>query len=177
MKKVKIEDNFKNETESFFADNFFAENNFENQSLAVNQAEVLLTNNAISRNEEFLDNFLSGIKLIFLYVPGAMMIHFIGMFIYFLILFGLEPFVATSGMIVGLIIGTFLTMFGIGKMNDLNYLKVPASVFTISVLISIIFALITAFTGVEMTGIFLLMSFPITIICGYIVKRFLDKEE
>lgn len=62
-------------------------------------------------------------------------------------------------------------------MNDLNYLKVPASVFTISVLISIIFALITAFTGVEMSGIFFLMSFPITIICGYIVKRFLDKQE
>ena len=67
-------------------------------------------------------------------------------------------------------------MFGISKMNDLNYLKVPASILTGSVLISIVFALITAFTGVQMTGIFLLLSFPLTIVIGYLVKKILDKE-
>lgn len=171
MKKTRLKEDFEQNLDSFF------EEDFSNHQISVFQNESALEKSSNYRNEEFLDKFLTAIKLIFLYVPGAMSIHFVGMVIYFSILFNPGLTELASGLIVGAIVGTFLTMFGIGKMNDLNYLKVPASIFTISVLISIIFALITAFTGVEMTGIFLLMSFPITIICGYIVKRFLDKQE
>lgn len=165
MQKVKFEE----QIESFF------EEDFSNHQISVFQNENALENAANSQNEVFLDNVLSLVKLIFLYVPGAMAIHFVGMFIYFFILFGPDITVVSAGMLIGLIIGTFLTMFGIGKMSDLNYLKVPASILAGSVLLSIVFALMTAFTGVEMTGIFLLLSFPITIIWGYIVKRILDK--
>ena len=171
MKKTILKEDFEQNLDSFF------EEDFSNHQISVFQNESVLEKNSNYRNEEFLDKFLTAIKFIFLYIPGAMTIHFVGMVIYFSILFNPGITELASGLIVGAIAGTFLTMFGIGKMNDLNYLKVPTSVFIISVLISIIFALITAFTGVEMTGIFLLMSFPITIICGYIVKRFLDKQE
>lgn len=77
-----------------------------------------------------------------------MAIHFVEIFIYFFILFGLNFSELFAGMTIGLIVGTFLTMFGISKMSDLNYLKVPASIFAVSILISIVFSLITAFTGI-----------------------------
>ena len=166
MQKTKLEENL----ESFFEDDF------ENRQISVFQNETALEKVTNSQNENSLDNFLSLIKLIFIYIPGAMTIHFVGMVIYFYILFNPGVTELASGLIVGGIVGTFLTMFGIGKTNDLSYLKVPASILTGSVLISIIFALITAFTGVEMTGIFFLSSFPLTIILGYIVKKILDKE-
>ncbi len=171
MNKTKLEEKFE---QNF--DSFFDENDFSNQQTFIFKNESALENPTNSQNEIFLDKFLSAIKFIFLYVPGAMVIHFFGMFIYFYILFCPGSSGPLAGMLGGAVIGMFLTMFGIGKMNDLSYLKVPASVFASSVLISIVFALIAAFTGVEMTGIFLLCSFPLTIILGYLVKRFLDKD-
>ena len=170
MNKVKIEEKI----ESLFEDGF------DNRQISVFQNEATLENLKTSNNEEHLDNFLSLIKLVFLYIPGAIMIHFVGMFSYFFIWFGLEfsdLFELSAGMIVGLIIGTFLVMFGIGKLKDLNYLKVPAMVFATSILISIIFAIVSAFTGMGMTGIYLLATFPITILLGYIIKRNIDKDQ
>lgn len=172
MKKTKLEESFEQNFNSFFD-----ENDFRNEPISIFQNESALEKTSNYRNEAFLDNFLSAIKLIFLYVPGTMVIHFVGMIIYFSILFNPGITELVSGLIVGAIVGTFLTMFGIGKLTDLNYLKVPAAILTGSVLISIIFALITVFTGVQMTGIFFLSSFPITIIGGYIVKKLLDKQE
>ena len=48
----------------------------------------MLENSANSQGEIFLDKFLSAIKLFFLYAPGAMLLHMVGMFIKVFILYG-----------------------------------------------------------------------------------------
>jgi hypothetical protein len=165
MPKVKFDER----TESIYTEDY---SNHQISPSGRNADPENITNR---QNESFLNNLLSLVKLIFIYIPGAIAIHFVGMFPYFFILFGFDFSDFYSGIVIGLIAGMFLTMFGIGKTNDLKYLKVPAAIFTGSFLISILFALITGLTGIRLTGFFMMLSFPITTILGYLVKRILDK--
>ena len=108
-------------------DSIFATSTENELVYRVNTDILTLENHTF--NEQFLDKMLAGIKLAFLYIPGAMMIHFVGLFVKVLILHSesMPNFaVELSGCAL---VGTFLTMLGIGKLNDLNYLKVPASIF------------------------------------------------
>jgi hypothetical protein len=153
----------------------FFNQNYEQTDLVCRQnTDVLTLENHTS--EQFLDNALAGIKLMFLYVPGAMAIHFVGIFVKFIIQYGdsMPNFAAELSGVA--LVGTFLTMLGIGKLGDLNYLKVPTAIFTTSILISILHVILSAIIGFETEGIFMLISFPLVIIGGYLVKTFLDKK-
>jgi hypothetical protein len=153
---------------------FFNQSYEQNDLVYRQNTDVLTLEN--DSNEQFLDNALAGIKLIFLYVPGAMAIHFVGVFIKFIIQYSdsMPNFAAELSGVA--LVGTFLTMLGIGKLNDLNYLKVPAAIFATSVLVSISHLILSAIIGFETEGIFMLISFPLVIIAGYFVKIFLDKK-
>ncbi len=171
MERVKLEEKFEQKIDSFFG-----ENDFANQQISVFQNESALENSANSQGEEFLDKFLSAIKLFFLYAPGAMLLHMVGMFIKVFILYG-ESFPNLFPELIGAtFIGTFLTMLGIGKLSDLRYLKVPALILGVSFLLSTIHTIITVIFRIDTEGYFWLISFPMVIIWGYLVKRFLDKE-
>jgi hypothetical protein len=154
---------------------FFTQN-YEQTDLVYRQNTDVLTLENDTNDEEFLDNALVAIKLMFLYVPGATAIHFVGVFIKFIIQYGgsMPNFAAELSGVA--LVGTFLTMLGIGKLNDLNYLKVPAAIFATSALVSILHIILSAITGVESEGIFMLASFPLVIIAGCFVKTCLDKE-
>ncbi len=154
----------------------FFNQSYEQTDLVYRQNTDVLTLENEANNEEFLDNALAVIKLVFLYVPGAMLIHFVGVFLKFLVIYGSPMPNFGSELGGGILIGTFLTMLGISKINDLNYLKVPAAIFATSVLISILHAILSAIFGFETEGIFMLISFPVAIISGYLTKTFLDKK-
>jgi hypothetical protein len=160
--------------EEKFAD--FFNQSYEQSDLVFRQNTNVLTLENESNNEEFLDKILTGIKLIFLYVPGAMAIHFVGIFIKFIIQYrdSMPNFAAELSGVA--LVGTFLTMLGIGKLNELNYLKVPAAIFTTSILISILHIILSVIIGFETEGIFMLVSFPLVIIAGYLTKILSDKE-
>lgn len=176
MKKSKLSEYKEQSAPTFFENRLFDENLFSSNQMLMHHGETALQSESPLANEEFLDKSLSAIKLIFLYIPGALAIHFVGMFAYILIHYSETMpnfFAELSGTAL---VGTFLTMLGIGKLKDLNYLKVPASIFSVSVLISILYAIITIFTGSETVGYFLLISFPVVIATGYFVKRLLDND-
>ncbi len=168
----------KQPTKTIVEDKFaeFFNQSYEQTDLVCPQNSDILTLENAANNEEFLDKILAGIKLMFLYVPGAMAIHFVGVFIKFIIKYGdsMPNFAAELSGVA--LVGTFLTMLGIGKLGDLNYLKVPAAIFTTSILISILHIILLAIIGFETEGIFMLISFPLVIIAGYLTKIFLDKE-
>lgn len=176
MNKVEIDEKIEDSPNSFVHEDLF-EYQFPNNHLAHVQSEIALEKPLIYQNEEFLDKCLAAIKLVFLYIPGTMAINMVGMFAYTLILYG-EEFPNFYWELSGFaLVGTFLTMLGIGKLKDLSYLKVPAAVFASSVLFSIIHALISIFIGNEAFGFFFLSSFPIVAFVGYFVKRMLDKNQ
>jgi hypothetical protein len=167
----------KEPTEKIVEEKFgeFFNHSYEQTDLVYRQNTDILTLENNTKGQ-FLDNALAAIKLMFLYVPGAMAIHFVGVFIKLIIQYGgsMPNFAAELSGVA--LVGTFLTMLGIGKLNDLNYLKVPAAIFATSVLISILHIILSAIIGVETEGIFMLTSLPIVIIAGYLVKTFLNKE-
>ncbi len=154
----------------------FFNQSYEQTDLVYRQNIDVSTFENGTNNEEFLDNVLTGIKLAFLYVPGAMAIHFVGVFLKMIIQYGdsMPNFAAELSGVA--LVGTFLTMLGIGKLGDLNYLKVPAAIFTTSILVSILHIVLSATIGFETEGIFMLISFPFVIISGYLIKTFLDKK-
>lgn len=176
MNEIKLEEKFDNATDKFFNENLF-EGDYTNTQLTQFQSEIALENIPSINSEEYLDKLLTAIKFAFLYIPGTMAINMVGMFAYVLILYSESMpnfFAELSGFTL---IGTFLTMLGIGKLKDLNYLKVPAVVFAASVLYSIIHAIFAMFLGDGIFGFFFLTSFPIVALVGYLVKKVLDKNQ
>ena len=73
--------------DSFFENEFFSDINFDHQSIAVAENSLPLKEVSEAPPETFLDKFLTVVKFIFLYIPGAMAIHFVGMSVYFFFLF------------------------------------------------------------------------------------------
>ena len=176
MNKTKIEEKQEKSFNDFLKENIF-EDDFAKTQLTQFQNEIALENIPSINSEEYLDKLLTAIKFAFLYIPGTMAINMVGMFAYFLILYSESMpnfFAELSGFTL---IGTFLTMLGIGKLKDLNYLKVPAVVFAASVLYSIIHAIFAMFLGDGIFGFFFLTSFPIVASIGYLVKKVLDKNQ
>ncbi len=125
----------------------------------------------------FLDNLTPGIKWIFLYVPGILAIHFqmMGMVLTF---FYRDWSLGLMAGVFGItIFSIFMVMLGIGKLNDLKYLRVVAAAFAISGLASIFYSLLIIVIPGDYFGTFTLMTLPLTLLAGYVVKRYTDGLE
>ncbi len=166
MKKMEFDEKF----DSHFEDDFV------NRQISVFQNESALEHTANFQTEAFLDKFLSTIKFIFLYIPGAMLLHLVGMFLKVFFLYGEKLPKLLPQLAVATFIGTLLTMFGIGKLSDLRYLRVPAAILAMSLLLSMMQAIMTVVFEVDSQGWFMLFSTSLVIVWGYLVKRFLDKQ-
>jgi hypothetical protein len=144
----------------------------EYASIAVREnIEIALSK---KRSEEaVLDGFLTTIKWIFLYFPGAAAIHFTMM------AFALFYLDLPAAMLIGMFgifaVSTFMVMLGIGKLSDLKYLKVVAALVATGGLAAIIYAILEATTGGQFFGWFLLLSFPVSLLVAQLVKRSIDE--
>lgn len=121
-----------------------------------------------------LNKVLAAIKLTFLYLPGVALIHFtlLGWALAFMYEdISTELVTSTLGFFAA---GTFMVMFGIGRLLDLKYLRVVAAVFLISVVAAVSFWLVAGFYKVDYFGVFLLVSCLFTAVVGYLVKMDTD---
>ncbi|MGQ0541497.1 MAG: hypothetical protein ACT4O9_06565 [Blastocatellia bacterium] len=103
------------------------------------------------RSEELaLDGFVATVKWIFLYLPGALAIHFIMMaFALFRTDFSVAMLVGTFGVFA---VSTFMVMLGLGKLSELKYLKVVAALVGMGGLLGIIYAISTIVFGDNFFG-------------------------
>ena len=123
-----------------------------------------------------LDSLLTAIKWIFLYLPGAAVIHLIMLgfaLLYFYNDWSLGIVVASAGI---LIFGTFMMMLGIGKLTDLRYLRVAASLVAAGALAAILYSILIVFIPGDFFGPFARLSLPLTLAVGYMVKKDTDKK-
>ncbi|HEX8251357.1 MAG TPA: hypothetical protein VF599_24505 [Pyrinomonadaceae bacterium] len=154
----------------------FDERDFAPNQIAVNR-ESALQDNPSPENVSFLDGLLIAVKWLLLYLPGVAAIHFdiIG---WALASFYAGSFVelltGTIGIYAG---GTFMIMFGIGKLIDLKYLRVVAAIFLISILEAILYWTIAVFYKIDYFGFFLLVTWLFTAFVGYLVKINTDRAE
>ena len=123
-----------------------------------------------------LDSFLAVIKWIFLFLPGTAALHFA--------LMGLSLFMLYGGTTVEIIIGTvgisivamFMVMLGVGRLTDLRYLRVIGGILAASALASIVYSISIAFIPGDFFGWFTLLTLPLTIIIGQLLKIRTDRE-
>jgi len=123
-----------------------------------------------------LDSFVAIVKWVFLYLPGAGALHFA--------LMGLSLFVFYGGPTIEMIIGTlgisivamFMVMLGFGRLTDLRYLRVIGAILAAGALASILYSISIVFFPGDFFGWFTLLTMPVTIIIGQLVKIKTDRE-
>ena len=123
-----------------------------------------------------LDSFVTAVKWAFLFLPGAAALHFV--------LMGLSLFFYYGGPTVEMIFGTFgisivamfMVMLGLGRLNDLKYLRVIGGILAAGALASILYSILIVFIPGDFFGWFTLLTLPLTIIIGQLVKIKTDRE-
>ena len=123
-----------------------------------------------------LDRIVATIKWVFLFFPGATAIHFVMMglaLLFFYSDWAPEPLIGSLG--IG-IVATFMVMLGLGKMRDLKYLRVVGAIFASGALASIIYSILIVFIPGDFFGWFTLLTLPLTVLMGLLVKRMVDKD-
>jgi hypothetical protein len=125
---------------------------------------------------EVLDFYLSAIKWIFLYVPGVAAMHFTLMGMSLIFFYGdhaIDLLVRAFGI---LIIPMFMVMMGIGRLTDLKHLRVVAGILGAGSLASVLCVISIHFFPGEFFGWFTLLTLPVTIMIGQLVKIKTDRE-
>jgi hypothetical protein len=125
----------------------------------------------------FLDTLVAGIKWVFLFLPGTAAIHFLMMGLSLLFFYNdwsPEPVIGSVG---GAIFSTFMVMLGVGKLSELKYLKAVGAIFAAATLAAICYSISILFIPGDFFGWFTLMTLPLTIAFGQLVKQKIDRED
>lgn len=123
-----------------------------------------------------LDSFLSIVKWVFLFLPGASVLHFTMMALSLFFLYEpptIELILGTFGIAV---VGMFMTILGLGQLTDLKYLRVVAGIIATAALASIAYSISIAFIPGDFFGWFTLLTLPLTIIIGQLIKFKTDRD-
>jgi len=153
---------------------FFEEERFTAREIILHHHAAPHKNAEIETNS--LDTILALIKWTFLYLPGAMALHFGALGTGFFFLYAGDFMEFLPGMLGISIIATFLIMFGIGKLGDLKYLRVVLAVFAVSMVATVLNGSFAALVSGKYFGWFLLASFIPSAFAGYLVKIKIDNE-
>lgn len=173
MKKTTLVEDAYNDFQTFFETDDFTSN-----QIAINNNTAIAGNEKIT-NDSFPDWFLTAVKMIFIYFPGVVTIHFTVMATAFISTAGLygEPIAGIALVILGLLAaGMFMVMFGIGKLKDLRYLRVVMGIFLTSLLCAIVYSAVLIFSPGDPIALFLKITLILPSLIGYFVKRNIDKE-
>ena len=162
------------EEASAFSATFFDETDFSASISPAAGSDVLRIDSSKAEELRLSDKVLTAFKWAFFYLPGAGAIHFTGL--------GLLIFAYAEGLETELIlrplgilaVGAFMVMFGIGKLNDLKYLKVVAAIFLTSIPAAILFWIVETLGADEYFGFLLLLQWLFAALIGYSVKRNID---
>ena len=171
MKKTILQE--KDSQFDFYA--FFEEEFSDRRPLAV-YSDQNLNNLRAAEKTSALDDFLAALKLMFLYLPGVLTVHFLALgfgftFYYDAVLIDILP--GFSGILA---VATFMMMFGIGKMRDLKYLRVVFSALLTSMFFAVVFSVMFKFGGRQSFGWFLLATWLPSAFVGFWIKNQLDHQ-
>lgn len=171
MKKVKIEDRFKNAAAAFFADESFSPG-----QIAVRENDNVLLNRNGNGAENVSFNVWAFVKCLLFYVPGVSLVYLVTLFLTYVLVTRIEDVRHFTPAFFWLGFGTFLIMFGIGKLADLKYLKVVAAVLVASAAVAITFFVVLDETNGQSFGSSIVFL-PFVIIVGFLAKKRIDRKE
>ena len=147
---------------------------FEFAPIAVREEIALEA--VVSPETDVLDSYLAIVKWIFLFLPGAAALHFVLMGMSLFFFYGgptLEMIVGAFGISL---VAVFMVMLGLGRLSDLRYLRVIGGIIAVGVLASILYSISIVFIPGDFFGWFTLLTLPLTIIIGQLIKIRTDRE-
>ena len=166
MKETKIEQRIKNAVNAFFENE---QENFGENSLSFAGDSALIKQETAERLNEKGDVLVKILKRTFLFFPGALYLFF-GTFTILEFEFLQNPF---SVMIVFLI-GSFMTMFGIGSLKSPKYLLIPVSIVAVAIAA---FSLFSTFGNAKSVFEYGIYFFPVALIVSFLAKNLADKKD
>lgn len=136
------------------------------------------TTNGIGRDEWLAtaaENLVPSIRWAFLYLPGAVAIHFIVMAFALSIAHLHWPSELLGGTIGTFLVASFMVMAGMGKLTDLRHLRSVGGVVAASLISAVIYlAALVAAPG-DYFGIYSLITLSFALLGGYLLKEDTDR--
>jgi hypothetical protein len=125
-----------------------------------------------------MQDLLSAIKWIFLFVPGTVAINFSVMMISLSMITGVWR---DGGLIQwpgAMVLYSFMVLFGIGRLTDMRYLKVIGAILSSSILSTILVHILASFfIGYSNLGWAMLATCLTTVSFAQMIKNRIDREE
>ena len=166
MKKTKLKHRIENAANAFFENDH--ENYVEN-NLTFAGDSALLKQETAERFNEKGDVLVKILKRTFLFLPGAFYLFF-GM----LSVFAFDFFWNPLSVLTIFLIGSFMTIFGIGNLKNPKHLAIPLSICAVGIAAFAVFSLFGNLKSVFQYGIYF---FPLALIAPFLAKSLVDKTD
>ncbi len=154
---------------------FFADEQFSRGHIAVRENDCDLQNQNNESSPVSVFDVWTFAKYFLFFLPGVSLLFFVTLVLTHLLIFGAENNANFSFAFFWLGLGAFLTMFGIGKLAELKYLKVVASVMIASFAIALSFFFVPDELKGKFFGSYSLYFLPVITLVGFAAKKWIDK--
>ncbi len=167
MKKTKIKQRIDNAVNAFFND---APQSFGETNLTLAHDSALrLKQESAAQFDEKGDRLIKILKRAFLFLPGALYLFF-GTLTILSFDFLWNP----VSVVIIFLIGSFLTIFGLGSLKNPKHLMIPISIVLVAVTTFWLFSTIGGLKYVFEYGVYL---FPLALIVPVLVKSLVDDKK
>src|SRR5688572_21824930 len=164
MKKTKLKQRINNAVNAFFENDH---EQFEENSLSFAADSALLKQEAAAPFFEKGDIFVKILKRTFLFLPGAFYLFFgtISVFLF-------EVWSNPPAVLAAFLIGSFMTIFGIGNIKNPKHLFIPLSIVAVAIFAFSFFSVVGNIKYIFEYGIYF---FPMALIASVLAKNWADK--
>ncbi|HXG83211.1 MAG TPA: hypothetical protein VNI84_04200 [Pyrinomonadaceae bacterium] len=155
---------------------FFEGEQFSPGQITVRENDCDLQNQNNERSTVSAFDVWTFAKYFLFFLPGVSLLFFVTLTLTHFLIFGNENIGNFSFAFFWLGLGAFLTMFGIGKLAELKYLKVVASVMAASFGIALSFFFVPDELKGKFFGSYSLYFLPVITLVGFAAKKWIDKQ-
>jgi hypothetical protein len=163
MRKTKIEQRVENAFNAFFEND--EQDVFENSLSFTPDAALLKPETAANFNEKG-DRLLKILKRTFVFLPGVLYLFF-GTFSILAFDFLWNPLI----ILAVFLIGSFMTIFGIGSLKNPKHLVIPLSIIAVAVAA---FGTFSTFGNLKYVFEYGIYFFPLALIAPFLAKSWVD---
>ncbi|MBS1795954.1 MAG: hypothetical protein JSS81_19025 [Acidobacteria bacterium] len=149
-------------------DAFFAEEDDGETSLTRAGETALLRTETAARIDAKGALLVKILKRGFLFFPGALYLFF---FTFTVLAF---DFLRTPFAIIAMLIGSFLTIFGLGSLKNPKHLVIPASIVSVAAVAFAIFASVGGLKFVFEYGVYF---FPLALVAPVLARNLVDRTD
>ncbi len=166
MNKTKIGQRINNAANAFFDDE--PETSGENDLAFAPDSDLLGPERAAQFYEKG-DRFVKILKRAFLFLPGALYLFF-GTFQ----ILSFDFFWSPLSVLVVFLIGSFMTIFGLGSLKNPKHLAIPVSIVVVGIAA---FGLFSTLGGLKYVFEYGIYFFPLALIAPVLAKRLVEDEK